>query len=144
MSKEATIVRYGSLRECLCACLGWPLDREPGPRDYWLGHNGSRPYRQNVRRWLANPKKRAWGWAEYCTKSIHLWVGEGCEEVELLGVIAHELAHLRRPRFKDNALEERKAAVQGRDAMYRDWETDRKSTRLNSSHSAKSRMPSSA
>ena len=29
-------------------------------------------------------------------------------------------------------------------AIYRDWETDRKSTRLNSSHSAKSRMPSSA
>ena len=29
-------------------------------------------------------------------------------------------------------------------APYRDWETDRKSTRLNSSHSAKSRMPSSA
>ena len=27
---------------------------------------------------------------------------------------------------------------------YRDWETERKSTRLNSSHSAKSRMPSSA
>ena len=30
------------------------------------------------------------------------------------------------------------------DRWYRDWETDRKSTRLNSSHSAKSRMPSSA
>ena len=32
------------------------------------------------------------------------------------------------------------------DGGYRDWETatDRKSTRLNSSHSAKSRMPSSA
>ena len=30
------------------------------------------------------------------------------------------------------------------DHGYRDWETDRKSTRLNSSHSAKSRMPSSA
>ena len=29
-------------------------------------------------------------------------------------------------------------------SYYRDWETDRKSTRLNSSHSAKSRMPSSA
>ena len=28
--------------------------------------------------------------------------------------------------------------------MYRDWETDRKSTRLNSSHSGESRMPSSA
>ena len=29
-------------------------------------------------------------------------------------------------------------------APYRDWETDRKSTRLNSSHSGESRMPSSA
>ena len=28
--------------------------------------------------------------------------------------------------------------------FYRDWETDRKSTRLNSSHSGESRMPSSA
>ena len=33
---------------------------------------------------------------------------------------------------------------EGSDGDYRDWETDRKSTRLNSSHSAKSRMPSSA
>ena len=32
----------------------------------------------------------------------------------------------------------------GNTGAYRDWETDRKSTRLNSSHSAKSRMPSSA
>ena len=31
-----------------------------------------------------------------------------------------------------------------KEILYRDWETDRKSTRLNSSHSAKSRMPSSA
>ena len=30
------------------------------------------------------------------------------------------------------------------DDGYRDWETDRKSTRLNSSHSGESRMPSSA
>ena len=29
-------------------------------------------------------------------------------------------------------------------SAYRDWETDRKSTRLNSSHSRASRMPSSA
>ena len=29
-------------------------------------------------------------------------------------------------------------------AYYRDWETDRKSTRLNSSHRSLSRMPSSA
>ena len=30
------------------------------------------------------------------------------------------------------------------DGLYRDWETDRKSTRLNSSHRSLSRMPSSA
>ena len=30
------------------------------------------------------------------------------------------------------------------DPVYRDWETDRKSTRLNSSHRSLSRMPSSA
>ena len=33
---------------------------------------------------------------------------------------------------------------QPQSAPYRDWETDRKSTRLNSSHSGESRMPSSA
>ena len=31
-----------------------------------------------------------------------------------------------------------------REERYRDWETDRKSTRLNSSHRSLSRMPSSA
>ena len=31
-----------------------------------------------------------------------------------------------------------------RELTYRDWETDRKSTRLNSSHENPSRMPSSA
>ena len=39
-----------------------------------------------------------------------------------------------------DAIKEYESLVGG----YRDWETDRKSTRLNSSHSAKSRMPSSA
>ena len=33
---------------------------------------------------------------------------------------------------------------QGSGKAYRDWETDRKSTRLNSSHITRSRMPSSA
>ena len=32
----------------------------------------------------------------------------------------------------------------GSNIGYRDWETDRKSTRLNSSHITRSRMPSSA
>ena len=37
-----------------------------------------------------------------------------------------------------------RACLHVNSCAYRDWETDRKSTRLNSSHSAKSRMPSSA
>ena len=42
--------------------------------------------------------------------------------------------------FEFKLPEEKKAEADGGDG----WETDRKSTRLNSSHSAKSRMPSSA
>ena len=42
------------------------------------------------------------------------------------------------------AWEKEQLAKQEEYRTYRDWETDRKSTRLNSSHSAKSRMPSSA
>ena len=34
--------------------------------------------------------------------------------------------------------------LKDKEAVYRDWETDRKSTRLNSSHITRSRMPSSA
>ena len=37
-----------------------------------------------------------------------------------------------------------KGSVFGFTAPYRDWETDRKSTRLNSSHRSLSRMPASA
>ena len=40
---------------------------------------------------------------------------------------------------KDAKREERELML-----AYRDWETDRKSTRLNSSHRSLSRMPSSA
>ena len=36
------------------------------------------------------------------------------------------------------------SAVNLEEYRYRDWETDRKSTRLNSSHITRSRMPSSA
>ena len=40
--------------------------------------------------------------------------------------------------------EERDLDFTVQEAEYRDWETDRKSTRLNSSHEIPSRMPSSA
>ena len=40
--------------------------------------------------------------------------------------------------------EKKRAAAVPDETQYRDWETDRKSTRLNSSHRSLSRMPSSA
>ena len=45
---------------------------------------------------------------------------------------------------KDGKTEYKTGVTVDKVEFYRDWETDRKSTRLNSSHSAKSRMPSSA
>ena len=48
---------------------------------------------------------------------------------------------------KDSTLEEKKEKLNialKNNYPYRDWETDRKSTRLNSSHITRSRMPSSA
>ena len=44
----------------------------------------------------------------------------------------------------DEALLDVDEKVKSEKQLYRDWETDRKSTRLNSSHITRSRMPSSA
>ena len=41
-------------------------------------------------------------------------------------------------------LQKKVNTLQKKNPSYRDWETDRKSTRLNSSHEIPSRMPSSA
>ena len=60
--------------------------------------------------------------------------------MKYLGKVLSELYH-----EKITKKEITKMAKEGKITVcYRDWETDRKSTRLNSSHSAKSRMPSSA
>ena len=54
----------------------------------------------------------------------------------LTSVVSESVPHLKRGAIRDfkNILT----------TQYRDWETDRKSTRLNSSHSGEPRMPSSA
>ena len=61
---------------------------------------------------------------------------QGPEEFGMLG----KIYYLNKSRYRLGT-----APVSG-DEMdeYRDWETDRKSTRLNSSHEIPSRMPSSA
>ena len=53
---------------------------------------------------------------------------------------------VKNPKYKPNKkdLLAKLKQLEGLTPSYRDWETDRKSTRLNSSHSGESRMPSSA
>ena len=64
-------------------------------------------------------------------------------QLEYIAKDAHKAAEAMK---SHNTTAENKYRDQANDSatMYRDRETDRKSTRLNSSHSAKSRMPSSA
>ena len=50
----------------------------------------------------------------------------------------------RTPDWKPAVYEQYDAPIRAIYSRYRDWETDRKSTRLNSSHITRSRMPSSA
>ena len=63
-------------------------------------------------------------------------------------VLGDFFMYYKKPKLREilNRLNGTKILIKGNHdmPMYRDWETDRKSTRLNSSHSAKSRMPSSA
>ena len=68
--------------------------------------------------------------------------GRGGEADRVVGGGGHEIASDRAAGGVDDRLAGVEGSVGG--GRYRDWETDRKSTRLNSSHSAKSRMPSSA
>ena len=53
-------------------------------------------------------------------------------------------AHILRVRNEDNTAWLSVWDLANNKTEYRDWETDRKSTRLNSSHITRSRMPSSA
>ena len=75
--------------------------------------------------------------------------GSPCKGISRLNQKQEGLSHPESKLFWEyvRLLEESNATyflLENTHGNYRDWETDRKSTRLNSSHSAKSRMPSSA
>ena len=108
--KPVLLKRYDALEECFCACMRWDkVDWENIDKHYWCGYSGFKPYRQNVGKWLRKCPRKAWGWAEYKTKTVHVWTSKDCEPKELINLLAHEIAHLNRPRYKDGREEERKA-----------------------------------
>ena len=76
---------------------------------------------------------------------------------KVIKALENKLAQIKKDKANQKVNEEKYSKAMGKynkeiatlalkviNKAYRDWETDRKSTRLNSSHSAKSRMPSSA
>jgi hypothetical protein len=109
--KDVTILQYQTLRDCLNAFLGYEPTDDELKNHQWQGYNGGAKYNVNCYRWLKGTKRKAWGWAEYRRKSIHLWSDADCSENELMKVLAHEAAHLKKPRPKDKREEEKKAAM---------------------------------
>lgn len=101
--------------------MGWAEDSQRDnelKHTYWVGYDGKRQYRKNVWKWLNGTTMKAWGWAEYKKKTIHVWIHPDCDMAEAIACIAHEAAHFRRPRYKDKQLEEKKAAKTELDARF--------------------------
>jgi len=109
MVKPIHIKPYDTLEECFCEFLEINSVDEIGDKDYWSGYNGSKPFRINIKKWLTSTNYKCWGWVEYKTKTVHLWIDNDCGMDELVSTIAHEVAHLNKPRFKDKKEEEKKA-----------------------------------
>ena len=119
--KPIKIVRYNTLKECLLAYLnlnGEEYSDADLDKCYWEGYNGGRKYRQNIGRWLKSTKYKCWGWAVYHYKEIHIWAAADCSSAELIKTLAHEYAHLHKPRHEDKREEEKKANMAGDAAKF--------------------------
>ena len=112
--KPFAFQRYETLRGCFLAFLGLDDISDDELRHHeWHGYNGGVKFKKNVYKWLHSTKQKAWGWAEFKTKTVHYWCDDECELLELASLFAHEIAHLRKPRYKNKADEERKASFVG-------------------------------
>lgn len=80
-------------------CIGQPdLTDEEAKTHYWVGHDGKRGYRLRIDKWLARDTK-AWGWAEYKKRTIHIYVAPDADMYEVIQLLAHEISHFQRPRY---------------------------------------------
>jgi hypothetical protein len=106
----AEVIKYDNLRECFLLFLNKPdMTDEECRTHYWVGHNGTRPYRIRIDKWLAsNPK--VWGWCEHKARTIHIYVSPEADIFDVITMMAHELGHMQRPRYPIDSDEEKKAA----------------------------------
>ena len=85
---------------------------------------------------IEDKPRRAWGRG---VKEYALDLLSGLEDTDYIQGVEFHTKYKVYPSLKETLLN---GAISW--DTYRDWETDRKSTRLNSSHITRSRMPSSA
>lgn len=73
----------------------------------WMDENGKKRQLCLKKTIAAIKANKCWGWLEKKT-IIHLWIGAGCNDVDIIRLIAHELGHAKRP-FHRSLKEEMKA-----------------------------------
>lgn len=115
--KPVKIIVYKTLKECYLSFVGKKAMSDI--RDfYWEYYIGGRKKTIELSAWLKDKNTTYWGWARYSGKEIHLWYNENCTMLDLMRLLAHEKAHLRKPRYKNKRFEEKKAFDVADDAEF--------------------------
>lgn len=110
--KRVEVHLYKTLADCVSEFIGQDA-LKCADNHYLVWPTGER---RKIKKFIQNTTITSWGFAIYSEKSIHLWFSENCSQEDMIKTIAHELAHLRKPRPKNKRQEELKAAMTGRDA----------------------------
>lgn len=113
------IKRYDTFKECFMEFLG--VDESELPNTYWMGNDGEKDYEVPALEVLETPTAwcdECWGFARFDENTMHIWVGDNAKMEDVIGLIAHELAHLERPKYKNAQKEEAKAGRAGINAQF--------------------------
>lgn len=105
------IIQHKTLRSCFDACFD---DQDPirSITDTGKVETITRAAYMKERR-----TSRCFGFANFGEQRIEIWHAKNVSPGRLVQMIAHELAHLRRPRFRDKRKEEIKAGDYGQVAF---------------------------
>lgn len=116
---DVHVIRYDTLLECMAAFLECEWDEVECQEGIWKwacedGVRHEQPMQEAIVDILTNDL--VWGWAED-KNWLHIWFSDRCSRERLLGALAHELGHIRRPFHRDVFKEETKACKYGSVAM---------------------------